>query len=53
VGAALANGWESQIRGGTPPQKLTMGPVQKNQTNLNCTYWGHERYISSLTLFLH
>jgi hypothetical protein len=35
VGAALANGWESQIRGGTPPQRLTMGPVQKNQTTLN------------------
>ena len=32
VGAALAHEWSPHFRGGTPPQRLTMGPVQKNQT---------------------
>ena len=27
--AALAHWWEPPLRGGTPPQRLTMGPVQK------------------------
>jgi hypothetical protein len=33
VSAALAHEWEPHFRGGTPPQRLTMGPVQKNQTS--------------------
>jgi hypothetical protein len=40
VGAALAQllrrrlrlRWEPPFRGGAPPQRLTMGAVQKNQT---------------------
>lgn len=32
VGAALAHRWEPPFRGGAPPQRLTMGAVQKNQT---------------------
>jgi hypothetical protein len=32
VGAALAHRWEPPFRGGAPPQRLTMGPVQKNQS---------------------
>ncbi len=31
VGAALAHRWGPRS-GGTPPQRLTMGPVQKNQS---------------------
>jgi hypothetical protein len=33
VSAALAHEWEPHFRGGTPPQRLTMGPVKKNQTS--------------------
>ena len=33
VSAALAHEWEPHFRGDTPPQRLTMGPVQKNQTS--------------------
>jgi hypothetical protein len=32
VGAALAHRWESTIRGGAPPQRLTMGAVQESQS---------------------
>jgi hypothetical protein len=32
MGAAFAHLVGAPIRGGTPPQKLTMGAVQKNQT---------------------
>jgi hypothetical protein len=32
VGAALAHWWEPPFRGGAPPQRLTMGAVQKSQT---------------------
>ena len=32
VSAALAHEWEPHFKGRTPPQRLTMGPVQKNQT---------------------
>jgi hypothetical protein len=39
VSAALAHEWEPHFRGGTPPQRLTMGPVQKNQTSSNL--WCH------------
>jgi hypothetical protein len=31
MGAAFAHGWEPLLRGGAPPHRLTMGPVQKNQ----------------------
>ena len=31
VGTALAHRWEPRS-GRSPPQRLTMGPVQKNQT---------------------
>jgi hypothetical protein len=33
MGSALAHGWEPPSRGGAPPQRLTMGPVQKSQTS--------------------
>ena len=32
VGAAFAHRWEPPFRGGAPPKRLTMGPVQKNQS---------------------
>jgi hypothetical protein len=32
VGAAFAHRWEPPFRGGTPPQRLTIGAVQKSQT---------------------
>jgi hypothetical protein len=32
VGSAFAHRWEPLLRGGAPPQRLTMGPVQKTQT---------------------
>ena len=32
VGAAFAHRWEPPFRGGAPPQRLTMGAVQKSQT---------------------
>ena len=32
IGAALAHGWGPLLRGGAPPHRITMGPVQKNQT---------------------
>ena len=32
VGAVLAHRWEPLFRGGAPPQRLTMGAVQKNQS---------------------
>ena len=32
VGAAFAHWWEPPLRGDTPPHRLTMGTVQKNQT---------------------
>ncbi len=32
MGAAFAHMAGAPVRGGTPPQKLTMGPVQKKQT---------------------
>ena len=34
VVAAMAHGWEPSLRGGDPPNRLTMGPVQKTQTAL-------------------
>lgn len=37
VGESLAHEWEPNFRGDTPPQKLTMGPVQKNQTSSHTT----------------
>jgi hypothetical protein len=32
VGSSLAHRWEAPSGGGAPPQRLTMGPVQKSQT---------------------
>lgn len=32
VGTALAHQWEPPLRGGTPPQRITMGPIRNNQT---------------------
>ena len=32
MGAAFAHGWEPPFRGGAPPHRLTMDPVQKTQT---------------------
>jgi hypothetical protein len=32
VGAAFAHRWEAPFKGNAPPQMLTMGAVQKNQT---------------------
>ena len=32
VDAALAHEWKPHFRGGAPPHRLTMGPVQKKQT---------------------
>ena len=40
MGLALAHGWEPPSRGGAPPQRLTMGPVQKSQTNSLCRLCG-------------
>jgi hypothetical protein len=33
VGSALAQSVGAPTRSGVPPQRLTMGPVKKNQTN--------------------
>ena len=30
MGAAFAHGWEPPLRGGAPPHRLKMNPVQKN-----------------------
>ena len=32
VGAALAHEWEPHFRGGTPPQRLTMGPFRSTSS---------------------
>ena len=34
MGAAFAHGWEPPLRGGVPPHRLAMDPVQKNQDHL-------------------
>jgi hypothetical protein len=39
VGAALAHRWEPPFRGGAPPQRLTMGAVQKNQSTSALLFW--------------
>lgn len=36
VGAAFAYWWEPLLKGGAPPQRFTMGAVQKNQTTSAC-----------------
>ena len=36
VGSAFANRWEPLVRGGAPPHRLTMGPLQKGQSTSVC-----------------
>jgi hypothetical protein len=33
LGSAFAHGWEPHLWGGAPSHRLTMGPVQENQSN--------------------
>ncbi len=41
VGAGLAHRWEPLFRSGAPPQRLTMGPAQKNYPDsINTTQRG-------------
>ena len=40
MGAAFAHGLEPPLRGGSPPQRVTMGPVQKSQSTSGCEVLG-------------